>query len=69
MGIQRPILMDLSKAFDTINHDLIAKLHSYGVGDKTLRLFMDYLNNRWQRTKENGTLGQNYCTEFPRDLY
>ena len=48
--------MDLSKAFDTINHDLlIAKLHSYGVGDKALRLFMDYLNNRWQRTKVNGT--------------
>ena len=55
-GYSAAILMDLSKAFDTINHDLlIAKLHSYGVGDKALRLFMDYLNNRWQRTKVNGT--------------
>ena len=48
--------MDLSKAFDTINYDLlIAKLHSYGLGDDALRLFMNYLNNRWQRTKVNGT--------------
>ena len=55
-GYSAAILMDLSKAYDTINHELlIAKLHSYGVGDKALRLFMDYLNNRWQRTKVNGT--------------
>ena len=51
-GYSAAILMDLLKAFDTINHDLlIAKLHSYGVGDKALRLFMDYLNKRWQHRK------------------
>ena len=31
------ILMDLSKAFATLNHDLIAKLHAYGF-DKDSRL-------------------------------
>ena len=52
--------MDLSKAFDTINHGLLlAKLHAYGVADKSLRVIMDYLKNRYQRTKVNGK-----CSEW-----
>ena len=48
--------MDLSTSFDTVNHDLlIAKLHLYGVGEKALKLFWDYMNNRWQCTKVSGT--------------
>ena len=46
--------MDLSKAFDTINHDLLlAKLHAYGVSANALKLMMSYLQNRHQRTKIN----------------
>ena len=48
------VLMDLSKAFDTINHELlIAKLHAYGLHKESLKVFLNYLSNRWQRTKIN----------------
>ena len=44
--------MDLSKAFDTINHELlIAKLDAYGFHESSLNIIMDYLSDCWQRTK------------------
>ena len=53
-GYTGAVLMDLSKAFDTINHDLlIAKLNAYGFTKNSLRLIKIYLSNCWQRTKIN----------------
>ena len=50
------VIMDLSKAFDTINHELlIAKLNAYGFNINALELIMDYLSDRWQRTKINAS--------------
>ena len=44
--------MDLSKAFDTLNRDLlIAKLHAYGFSEESLKLIKSYLTNRWQEQR------------------
>ena len=53
-GYEETALMDLSKASDTLNPDLvIAKLHAYGFTRESLKLMKSYLTNRWQRTKVN----------------
>ena len=53
-GIYGAVLMDLSKAFDTINHELlIAKLKAYGFDKSALDILLSYLSDRWQRTKIN----------------
>ena len=55
-GYAGAVLMDLSKAFDTINHDLfISKPNAYGFTKNSLRLTKSYLSNRWQRTKINSS--------------
>ena len=41
------ILIDLQKAFDTINHDiLLKKLSIIGFSDHTVKWFQSYLSNR-----------------------
>ena len=47
------LVMDLSKAFDTLNHNLlIAKLDAYGFDENSLLFVKSYLsNNRFQRSK------------------
>ena len=47
------IFLDFSKAFDTVNHQiLLAKLQKYfGIRGKPLDLFKSYLSNRYQYTK------------------
>ena len=55
-GIAGGILMDLSKAFDTINHELlIAQLEAYGFDHDALAILLSYLRERWHMTKINTT--------------
>ena len=46
-GYRGAVLMDLSRAFDTLNHNLlIAKLNAYGFKHNALTLIYSYFTNR-----------------------
>ena len=51
------LLIDLSKAFDCMLHELlIAKLNAYGLDLSAVRIIADYLRNRKHRTKIGNSL-------------
>ena len=51
------IYIDLKKAFDTVNHDImLSKLQHYGIRGSALEWFESYLSNRRQYTTTNGVI-------------
>jgi hypothetical protein len=55
--ISLALFIDMSKAFDTIDHNiLIYKLQKYGITGTALNLIKNYLTNRQQRVKINETI-------------
>ena len=58
-GFAGAVLMDLSNAFNTINHELlIAKLDGYGFSEPSLKLIYNYLKDRPQHIKINSTFSE-----------
>ena len=58
-GVTAMVLIDLSKAYDCLPHDLlIAKLEVYGFGTDSLKLMHSYLTERKQRVK----IGNNFSS-------
>ena len=53
------ILMDLSKAFDCLPHDiLLCKLTAYGLSSKSVTLLGNYLSNRKQQIRLEGVVSE-----------
>ena len=53
------IIMDLSKAFDGLNQDLLlAKLEAYVLGNNAVSFIRSYLTNRLQRYKINNSFSE-----------
>jgi hypothetical protein len=59
------IFCDLTKAFDTVNHDiLIAKLEYCGIVGRTHELIKPYLSNRYQRVTIKSSHASNYTSAW-----
>ena len=56
--------LDLVKAFDTVNHDiLLSKLKRYGIRGKVLLLLKSYLSDRQQKVRiQNQTSEYKYLS-------
>ena len=66
LKINGVVLIDLKKAFDTTDHDIVLrKLVNYGVDENSLRWFASYSSNRGQKCNVNvaarGATGQHNC--------
>ncbi len=59
------IFLDLAKAFDTVDHNiLINKLEYYGIRGTALKWFECYLTNRTQKVCINGTFSESCNVKF-----
>ena len=60
------VLLDLSSAFDTVDHEvLIRRLEiTFGIADTALQWFRSYLAGRSQRVLLNGSFSEDFSLQF-----
>jgi retron-type reverse transcriptase len=60
------VLLDLSAAFDTVDHStMISRLHhSFGVSGDVLRWFKSYLKDRYQVVSIHGTVSSSRTLDY-----
>ena len=64
-GVFGALFIDLSKAFDCLSHEfLIAKLDTYGIDKKALKLINSYFSNRKQKFLQGSILGRFIVQHF-----
>ena len=71
-SIPRNVYIDLSKAFDTLNHNiLLSKLQYYGITGCSNDLLCSYLSGRSQFVEYNGSKSEKLPidTGVPQDQY
>ena len=58
-NVNAVVFLDLKKAFDTVDHDIIlSKMNLYGIQGTALDCFKSYLTNRTQQCLVNGSLSE-----------
>jgi hypothetical protein len=56
------IMFDFSKAFDTVNHQLLlVEIKAYGFGKYTCSWIADFLSNRSQCVRIGNAVARRYC--------